>query len=75
MKRSSPDAIFRSHKMRFGAEVREGSTRFKLWAPKCKTLQLKLKGRRSLIDMDAMDDGWFRVDVEGVGAGALYKYV
>lgn len=75
MKRPSPDVVFRSHKMRFGAEVRERSTRFKLWAPKCKALQLKLKGRRSLIEMDAMDDGWFRVDVEGVGAGALYKYV
>ncbi|KRA98426.1 malto-oligosyltrehalose trehalohydrolase [Devosia sp. Root685] len=61
--------------MRFGAELQPHGTRFKIWAPKCKAMQLKLKGRRSLIDMDAMDEGWFRVDAEGVGAGALYKYV
>ena len=41
MKRPSPDVVFRSHKMRFGAEVRERSTRFKLWAPKCKALGMK----------------------------------
>ncbi|HWV21041.1 MAG TPA: malto-oligosyltrehalose trehalohydrolase [Devosia sp.] len=75
MQRLRPDAIFRRHKMRFGAELRPNSTRFKIWAPKCKTMQLKLKGRRSPIDMKAMDDGWFRLDAEGVGAGTLYKYV
>ena len=61
--------------MRFGAEVRNGGTRFKIWAPKCKTIKLKLKGQRSLIDLDAIGDGWHRIDVDGVGAGTLYKYV
>lgn len=75
MQRPSPDTISRSHKMRFGAEVRNGSTRFKIWAPKCEVIKLKLKGRRSLIDLDPIGDGWHRVDVEGVGAGTLYKYV
>lgn len=75
MQRPSPDTIFRSHKMRFGAEVRNGSTRFKIWAPQCKTIKLKLRGRRSLIELDAVGDGWHRIDVEGVGAGTLYKYV
>lgn len=71
----SPDTILRSHKMRFGAEVRNGSTRFKLWAPKCKIMKLKLKGRRTQIEMDPVGDGWHRVDVEGIGAGTLYQYV
>jgi maltooligosyltrehalose trehalohydrolase len=75
MQRPTPDTIVRSHKMRFGAEVRNGSTRFKIWAPKCKTMKLKLKGQRTLIELDAVGDGWHRVDVEGVGAGTLYKYV
>lgn len=75
MHRPSPNSIFRNHKMRFGAEVRNGGTRFKIWAPKCKTMRLKLKGRRSLIELDAIGDGWQRIDVEGVGAGTLYKYV
>ena len=69
------DTVFRNHKMRFGAELQEESTRFKLWAPECKSVSLKLKGRRLPIEMDAVDDGWFRLDVEGVGSGALYKYV
>ncbi|KRB01656.1 malto-oligosyltrehalose trehalohydrolase [Devosia sp. Root685] len=61
--------------MRFGAEVRGGSTRFKIWAPKCKAMKLKLKGRRTLIELQSVGDGWHRLDVEGVRSGTLYKYV
>lgn len=67
--------IVRSHKMRFGAELRHNSTRFKIWAPKCKTMRLKIKGRRALLDMEARDDGWHKIEVEGLQAGAQYKYV
>ncbi len=73
--RPSPDSVRRSHKMRFSAEVRGGSTRFKIWAPKCKTMKLKLKGQWALIELDAIGEGWHRLDVEGVGAETLYKYV
>lgn len=75
MQRLSPQAISRSHKMRFGAEVRNGGTRFKIWAPKCRHLKLRIKGRRSLLDMESMGDGWHRLDVDGVKAGARYKYI
>ena len=75
MLRPSPNTIARSHKMRFGAEPRNGGTRFKIWAPKCKSMRLKLKGRRALLDLEAVDEGWHRLDVDGVNAGALYKYV
>ncbi|MHA6692746.1 malto-oligosyltrehalose trehalohydrolase [Devosia sp. A449] len=70
-----PTDIARIHKMRFGAEVRAKSTRFKLWAPLCKTVRLKLKGRRGLLELLPQDDGWHRLEVEGIGARALYKYV
>ncbi|SFV28477.1 maltooligosyltrehalose trehalohydrolase [Devosia crocina] len=75
MQQPKPLTISRSHKMRFGAEVRNGGTRFKIWAPKCKTMQLRIKGRRKLIDLEAVDDGWHRLDVDGVKAGDLYKFV
>lgn len=75
MQRLSPQAISRSHKMRFGAEVRNGGTRFKIWAPKCRHLKLRIKGRRSLLDMESMGDGWHRLDVDGVKAGARYEYI
>ena len=75
MQRLVPRTTSRSHKMRFGAEVRNGGTRFKIWAPKCRRLKLRIKGRRSLLDMESMGDGWHRLDVDGVKAGTRYKYV
>ena len=61
--------------MRFGAELREKSTRFKLWAPLCKTVRLKIKGKSKSLEMLPQEDGWHRLEAEGIGAGALYKYV
>ncbi|MET3927610.1 malto-oligosyltrehalose trehalohydrolase [Devosia sp. 2618] len=75
MRRASPSGLIRSHKMRFGAETRDRGTRFKIWAPKCKIMRLKIKGRRSLLELEAVGDGWHRLDVEDVQAGAHYKYV
>lgn len=65
----------RIHKMRFGAEVTDYGTRFKIWAPKCKEVRLKLKGRRAPVALDRQDDGWHRKEVEGIGAGAQYRFV
>ena len=75
MQRLLPPTTSRSHKMRFGAEVRNGGTRFKIWAPKCRRLKLRIKGRQSLLDMESMGGGWHRLDVDGVKAGTRYKYV
>src|SRR5690554_2544594 len=67
--------ILRRHGMRFGAEVGKDSTRFTIWAPKCQSLQLRLKGRRALIAPEAAGEGWFETVLGGVGAGTLYRYV
>ncbi|WP_449396769.1 alpha-amylase family glycosyl hydrolase [Devosia riboflavina] len=75
MHQPKPNAVSRSHKMRFGAEPRNGGTRFKIWAPKAKLMQIKIKGRRKLLEMDAIGDGWHRLDVDGVKEGTQYKYV
>lgn len=75
MRRPKAESVARSHKMRFGAEVRNGGTRFKIWAPKCKTIQLKTKGKRSLLELESVGDGWHRLDVDGATVGTLYKYV
>lgn len=61
--------------MRFGAEVRAETTRFKLWAPLCKSVRLKLKGRRKLLDLLPQGDGWHRLEVPDAGPGTRYKYV
>lgn len=65
----------RVHKMRFGAEVTDDGTRFKIWAPKCKQVRLRIKGHRTLIILDRQDDGWHRREVDGVKAGAHYKFI
>lgn len=72
---SRPPVTMRVHKMRFGAELTPYGTRFKIWAPKCKQVQLKLKGQRALVTLDSQADGWHRKEVRGIKAGALYKYV
>jgi maltooligosyltrehalose trehalohydrolase len=38
-------------------------------------VRLKLKGRRTLLELDAVGEGWHRLDVDAVKPGALYKYV
>lgn len=75
MNQTAPLTLGRSHKMRFGAELRNSGTRFKIWAPKSKSIRLKLKGQKTPLQLESAGEGWHRLDVAGVGAGALYKYV
>jgi len=49
--------------------------RFRLWAPNAKRIGLKLEGRADLLDMDKGEDGWFSLDMPGIGAGARYQFV
>jgi maltooligosyltrehalose trehalohydrolase len=64
----------RTHKMRFGAEADDTGTTFHLWAPKCRSVRLRIKGR-SPLRMERDSDGWHRVRVDKVGPGALYKFL
>lgn len=64
----------RVHRMHFGAEVHDGGTRFRLWAPKCRRIRLQI-GEGAPLAMDRDDQGWHRVDVKGVRAGARYAFL
>ncbi len=56
-----------------GAHVGRGGTAFAVWAPTHRRVELVLAdGRR--VDAARGDDGVFRVRVEGIGAGARYRY-
>ena len=47
------------HRMPFGAEIREdGATRFRLWAPSARTVDLVLEREGRTIPMPKADDGW-----------------
>jgi len=75
MKRPTPTSVVRNHAMRFGAELTEHSTRFKLWAPKAEKVLIKFKGEPTGTEMEAFEDGWHRLEMHGIKAGARYKYV
>jgi malto-oligosyltrehalose trehalohydrolase len=63
------------HAMPFGAEVRaDGATRFRLWAPAARTVELWLEERSRAIPMPRDREGWAEVVVDGVRGGARYRY-
>jgi maltooligosyltrehalose trehalohydrolase len=66
----------RRHSMPFGAELADGGTRFRLWAPAATQVDVELEfdGQHVSRALQAREDGWFELTVTGVGAGARYAY-
>src|SRR5207302_1531005 len=63
----------RKHVMPFGTECRDdGTVRFRLWAPKAKSVSLCLESSE-VITMPRLGDGWFEL-VREVPAGARYDF-
>jgi 1,4-alpha-glucan branching enzyme/maltooligosyltrehalose trehalohydrolase len=65
------------HSMPFGAEFAPEATRFRLWAPACDRVQLRLgcDGSARTLTMQASGEGWHEAKVEGVKAGEAYAFV
>ena len=59
--------------MKHGAEVVEGGTWFRVWAPRPRRLELEVEGRRLAMPRD--ESGWGELLVPDVGAGARYSYI
>ena len=57
-----------------GPSFEEGGIRFRLWAPAEQRVSLALESRSSTIPMERRHGGFFEVFVEGIGAGALYRF-
>ena len=55
----------------FGPRIRSEGITFKLWAPAARRVDLVLDGKR---EMQRLDDGWYALDVAGVGGGTRYKF-
>jgi maltooligosyltrehalose trehalohydrolase len=69
------------HVMPFGAELREGVARFRLWAPACKSVQLEIDrdARQRVLAMTAEGGGWHSLtveslEVERLEAGVAYAF-
>ncbi|MDB4966324.1 MAG: malto-oligosyltrehalose trehalohydrolase [Myxococcales bacterium] len=59
-----------------GAIVEAGRTRFRVWAPRPKSIELEIvapQARR--VAMKAAGDGWFEAVVDGAGKGTRYHYL
>jgi maltooligosyltrehalose trehalohydrolase len=56
-----------------GATVDDGGTRFRVWAPRPRTIELELDGRR--LALAPSGDGYFERYVPGAAAGARYAFV
>jgi maltooligosyltrehalose trehalohydrolase len=55
----------------FGAFLTNYGTRFRLWAPAAKRVEVMLEQPHA---MTRGEDGWFTADIAGVKAGARYKF-
>jgi len=55
----------------FGARLTKDGTSFRLWAPAAGHVDLLLDKSRP---MQCDGDGWFSLDIAGIGAGARYKF-
>jgi maltooligosyltrehalose trehalohydrolase len=56
----------------FGASLRDGDVTFRVWAPRCRTLDVVLDGRAP-VPMRG-DGGVFELTMSGVPAGTRYQY-
>ena len=66
----------KSTAMPFGASVGDDGTSFRVWAPRAKSVSVRIfrPGTRT-VPMTRHDDGMFAVTLPDVGEGALYKFV
>ena len=75
-------AIRYAHCLPFGAHLLETApgapprTRFRFWAPACKTVRVEIEydSATDLVDMQADGHGWFEAQA-ACGAGARYRYL
>ena len=64
----------RKHEMPFGAECRrDGTVRFRLWAPKAASVAVRLSELERDFAMSGLHDGWFELVTEA-RAGTQYQF-
>jgi malto-oligosyltrehalose trehalohydrolase len=72
---SPSPAARRAHRMPFGAEVREdGTTRFRLWAPGARQVELWLEGPGRAVAMPRDAGGWAEYATPDAPPGTRYRY-
>src|SRR3954465_2208286 len=62
----------RLHDMPWGAQLRDGATRFRVWAPRANKLDLLIEGGATHA-MQREESGWWSLTIDAP-AGTLYRY-
>jgi malto-oligosyltrehalose trehalohydrolase len=65
--------IQRIQRMKFGTELTQTGVRFRLWAPACGTVHLRIAGEPD-VAMTSLPRGWFELEIEGAGPGTHYSF-
>jgi maltooligosyltrehalose trehalohydrolase len=66
----------RFHEMPFGAEWKDGSTRFRIWAPSADQVELSLitVNVAARLPLEAVGEGWFELRTDIAKPGDRYKF-
>src|ERR1051326_1185780 len=59
--------------LHIGATLQEGMATFRVWAPRCRSIEVAIEGRKPEVLM-ARADGLFERSFGGLGAGTRYQY-
>ena len=59
--------------LHLGATLHETGTTFRVWAPRCRSVEVAIEGRRPE-PITPRGDGLFERTVGGLGAGSRYQY-
>lgn len=69
-------SIQRAQEMKFGTELTAQGVRFRLWAPECEALRLRIENDASSDrTMTKLPRGWFEYEEPGVRAGTRYNFI
>jgi len=59
--------------LHLGATLQEGMTTFRVWAPRCRSVEVVVEGRKPEA-LTGREDGVFERSLAGLGAGTRYQY-
>jgi maltooligosyltrehalose trehalohydrolase len=65
----------REQEMAFGTHFTATGVRFRLWAPHATAVSLRIIEPAMTLPMEARQDHWFELTLEGAGAGTRYWFV
>ena len=67
--------VQREQSMKFGTQITPNGVRFRLWAPFCDAVAVKIYEPSMIQTMQKLPRGWFEVEIEGATAGMRYRFV